>query len=70
MQGHINLSLTTIPIDRFHTETDGPFVQISKRPAEPKDVGETVKKLADLLQIGHEEISEIVVNNLKRLVSI
>jgi TatD DNase family protein len=35
-----------LPVDRILTETDGPFVQSNGTPARPREVADTVTKLA------------------------
>lgn len=57
-----------LPRERLLTETDGPFVAFNERPARPRDVGETVKLLANSLGMAVEATSELVVTNLGALI--
>lgn len=45
-----------MPRDRIVTESDGPFVTISDRPAEPADVIRVVRYLADVWSIDEREV--------------
>lgn len=57
----------SIPRDHILTETDGPFVCVSGRPARPVDVLEAVQGLAGLWGLNPEEASNIVYNNFKNI---
>ena len=61
------------PLDRIHAETDCPFVapvpHRGKR-AEPWMVVEVVQKIAELRELGEEEVREQLHNNAKRLYSL
>ena len=56
-----------LPQDRLLTETDGPFVDFGDRASRPRDVGETVKQLASILQSSNEAVNELVIANLGAL---
>lgn len=56
-----------LPRNRLLTETDGPFVAYGQRPARPRDVGETVRSLANTLDIDGQDATEMIVANLGRL---
>lgn len=43
--------LSRIPQDRVLTESDGPYVKIGRRAAEPSDVGIVVSRLAELWDV-------------------
>lgn len=60
----------SLPLERLLTETDGPFVTIGGRPAEPKDVARTVAKLASLRSLGEPEMAQQLLQNLRSLVSL
>ncbi|MDN4982144.1 TatD family hydrolase [Bradyrhizobium sp. WYCCWR 13022] len=59
--------VTSLPIDRLLTETDGPFTSQGADPARPRDVGQTVKQLAATRGISSEESAAVVLRNLKKL---
>ncbi|MFK4724713.1 TatD DNase family protein [Bradyrhizobium niftali] len=61
--------VTSLPIDRLLTETDGPFTSHGADPARPRDVGQTVKQLATARGISSEESGAAVLRNLKKLTS-
>jgi TatD DNase family protein len=61
--------LAYLPLDRVLTETDGPFVKIDGRDARPSDVSETIKAIAEARSMPAPEVSEVILLNLKRLVS-
>jgi TatD DNase family protein len=43
--------LSKIPRNRVLTESDGPYVKVGKRAAEPSDVGTVVARLAELWEV-------------------
>jgi len=55
--------VTLMPSDRVLTETDGPFVKIGKRLAEPADVQDVVKELASIWNLPVERARERVLKN-------
>lgn len=61
--------VTSLPPEKLLTETDGPFTKVGNRVSMPADVQRTVEELAQLRAIPAREISELVINNLKHLVS-
>ena len=61
--------VTSLPLDRLLTETDGPFAKIEGRDARPGDVAVTIDELARLRSMPVSELTEMVATNLKRLVS-
>jgi len=61
--------VASLPLDRLLTETDGPFVKIDGRDMRPSDVAMTLDELARLRALATTELSGIVSENLKRLVS-
>lgn len=58
-----------LPLDRLLTETDGPFTQCGGHPACPADVGDILKKLANLRHIPLEEMTATINRNLKVILS-
>lgn len=63
------LTVSSLPLDRLLTETDGPFVKIDGRDVLPTDVSRTVDDLAGLRSMPSAELAAIVVDNLRRLIS-
>jgi TatD DNase family protein len=61
--------VASLPKERLLTETDGPFGKVDGRDARPADVATTIDKLARLLSISAPELTDIVADNLKRLVT-
>jgi TatD DNase family protein len=61
--------VTSLPLDRLLTESDGPFTKIDGRDARPSDVSLTVSELAELCSLPVAELADIVADNLKRLVT-
>ena len=61
--------IASLPLDRLLTETDGPFVKIDGRDARPSDVSETIEELAQARSMPASEVAEVILHNLKRLVS-
>ena len=55
----------TLPLDRLLTETDGPFTKRENRPAKPSDVSAAVAQLAQLLGRPHEAVAELLLCNLR-----
>lgn len=63
------LTVSSLPLDRLLTETDGPFAKVDGREAHPADVARTIEDLARLRSMPFDELAEIITGNLKRLVS-
>ncbi len=61
--------IVSLPLERVLTETDGPFAQVSGRPARPADVASTVARVAHLRGLSSQETSDIIRNNLKMLLT-
>jgi TatD DNase family protein len=59
--------LASVPQDRILVETDGPFVRVGRRPAEPRDVPMVVTALADRWRMTSTEAAETVRNTLATL---
>jgi TatD DNase family protein len=61
--------VSSLPIDRLLTETDGPFTSQGANPARPRDVGQTVKHLSTARGLSTEDTAAVVLRNLKVLTS-
>ncbi len=61
--------LATIPRERMLTETDGPYVRIGTRPAEPSDVSRVVEFLGEAWGVTAEEASAQVLRNYRQIVT-
>lgn len=59
--------VSTIPINRLLTETDGPFTKTGSRPSKPSDVEVVVEKLARLHNVAPATIAATVRDNLRTL---
>ena len=59
--------ITSLPIERILTETDGPFTMIENRPSMPSDVITTVTELAILLAIDPSVLRSQINLNLRSL---
>ncbi|MGH9644927.1 MAG: Qat anti-phage system TatD family nuclease QatD [Terriglobales bacterium] len=58
-----------IPRDRILTETDGPFVKIGTRAAEPKDIRLVEDGLARMWGISPVEVRYVVAENFQRIMA-
>lgn len=56
-----------IPRDRVLTESDGPYVRIGKRPANPRDVHLVISAIAELWGTSVSAVEETVSENFARL---
>jgi TatD DNase family protein len=59
--------IARIPRDRVLTETDGPYVKIGSRPAEPRDVASVVEFLAKAWGTSSEKASVQVLDNYRQV---
>jgi TatD DNase family protein len=59
--------VSSLPIDRLLTETDGPFTSHGSTPSRPRDVAQTIKHLAAARGLSIEDTASIVLRNLKAL---
>jgi len=59
--------LSWIPKERLLTETDGPFVEVSGEPAEPKDTSLVVKQISRVWGVSARVGREKIFSNFKRL---
>lgn len=61
--------VSKIPRERVLLETDGPYVRVSGRPAEPRDVWQVVDYLATDWSLTQSEAAAVLERNLSRLVA-
>lgn len=61
--------IAAIPRDRLLTETDGPFVTVGNRKAEPADTRLVEDELGRIWNIPSLEVRAVVADNFKRLVA-
>lgn len=61
---------SSMPRDRILTETDGPFVTIDRRAAEPHDVGSVLTELADIWSTTSDTAGDQINANLDRLLAL
>jgi len=59
--------VTSLPIERILTETDGPFTMIGNRPSKPSDIITTLTDLAALLAIDLSVLRSQISINLRNL---
>lgn len=62
-------TVSSLPIERVLTETDGPFVKVGGRPARPADVADVVALLADSRKVSPSEMASRVQSNLQALLA-
>lgn len=61
--------VSAIPKKRILTETDGPFVKIGKRQAEPPDVSVVERYLAELWQMPVSAARSVIAANFRQLIA-
>jgi TatD DNase family protein len=59
--------IAAIPRDRVLTETDGPYIKVGRRAAEPADVALVLPALAGLWGVDTEEAGSIIRHNFEQL---
>jgi TatD DNase family protein len=59
--------VSSLPVDRILTETDGPFTSEGNSPARPRDVGRAVTLLGAAKGLSPDQSAEAVLPNLKAL---
>jgi len=59
--------LSLVPRNRILTETDGPYVRIGSRPANPCDVGVVLSGIAGVWGVSVEEVESQVTDNYTHL---
>lgn len=58
--------IAALPRERVLTETDGPFVAVAGRPAQPGDVARVIAGLARSWVMEHEAVADLVWSNFLR----
>jgi TatD DNase family protein len=59
-----------IPLDRLLTESDGPYVKVNGCQAHPRDTKIVIHAIASMLKADREEITELIQDNFRSLVTI
>jgi TatD DNase family protein len=59
--------VSSLPVDRILTETDGPFTSEGNGPARPRDVGRAVTLLGAAKGLSPDQSADVVLRNLKAL---
>lgn len=59
--------ISSMPIDRILTETDGPFTSAGGGPARPRDVSQTLTLLGKAKGLQGNQCASVVLENLKTL---
>lgn len=62
-------AVTAMPPGRILTETDGPFGTTGDRPSTPIDVRRAYEMLAESLAMPRTEVDDLVLDNLRRLLT-
>lgn len=58
----------SLPVDRLLTETDGPFTEGIDGPMRPREVGTTLRRLAECIGYEEHQLHELLLRNLGGLV--
>lgn len=61
--------ISTLPLNRLLTETDGPFIQCEGVTVRPKDVHRTVHEIALIHNVADDVVSRAILSNLRDLVT-
>jgi len=61
--------ISTLPLERLLTETDGPFIQCNGVTARPRDVHRAVHEIAQIHNVADEVASRAILSNLRNLVT-
>ena len=61
--------ISEIPMDRLLLESDGPFIKYNNTPFTPLDNKHTVDNLSPLFNLSQTELSHILYNNFKSVVT-
>ena len=61
-------TISSLPLDRLLTETDGPFCKKNGLPVHPKDVVNVVELLAIELRMSPDAIGKIILSNFNTLI--
>ncbi|HFE8494512.1 MULTISPECIES: Qat anti-phage system TatD family nuclease QatD [Enterobacterales] len=62
--------ITSLPLNRLLTETDGPFIQNNAVSIRPTDVHRTVRGIAELHGLNNEVAASLILSNLRNLVTL
>jgi len=62
--------VSSLPLERLLTETDGPFTAVNGRPTSPSDAAYAVEAIAKLVNTTPDELAARIRQNLKVLVGI
>jgi len=57
-----------IPRNRLLTETDGPFIEVDRRPALPPDVRQTIESIAKLWNVDPAEAASMILSNFRTVI--
>jgi TatD DNase family protein len=60
--------VSSLPLERLLTETDGPFTEVKGGPARPSDVTDAVNAISLLIQVEPAELAISIRRNLKTLI--
>jgi TatD DNase family protein len=59
--------VSSLPLERLLTETDGPFTEVNGRPTSPSDAAYAVEAIANLVKTSPDELTAKIRQNLKVL---
>ena len=59
--------VSTLPLNRILTETDGPFCQHNGQPIHPTDVSSVINLIAPIINMEPHDVTRIVLENLTQL---
>lgn len=66
---HHKRTIQALPVNRIVTETDGPFIQLNRKPIRPIDVGGCIDRLAEIVGLSSEATAKKLIANLATLES-
>tara|TARA_R110002020_G_scaffold174401_2_gene365856 strand:- start:269 stop:1006 length:738 start_codon:yes stop_codon:yes gene_type:complete len=61
--------INRIPKEFILTESDGPFIEINKRPVKPSDIGSVLTHLSSIYNCGVSDINNLITSNFKKLMA-
>jgi len=61
--------ISQIPLNRILLESDGPFIKLNKQPFVPNYNIHIVKKLSQILNLNYEELTLILYENFKSIIT-
>jgi TatD DNase family protein len=62
--------IQSVPPERILTETDGPFIRIDGRAIQPTDIKQTEQALAEIWNMNHQQVTQIISDNFRRLLTL